>query len=141
MKELSFSAAQTLFLLIAAALTAGADTLVVRRMAGLPWRRSLFVGLLGLVPLAAVMAGFFLFLNTSFYERQNTSTMTLGLPILIFLGLLLIAWIARTGLVCLLAGSKAGLMAGLVVFPLLWTGILSSKGLLWKMLDALRALS
>jgi hypothetical protein len=138
MTGLSFTAIQVIFLLAASTLTAGADTLVVRWLSGLPWRRSAFIGLLGLVPFAVTIAGFFLFLHTPYYESQIAWTMTFGLPLLIFLGLLLLAWMAKTILLCFLAGAKAGLLAGLLVFPLLWSGILSGKGILWKSLDALR---
>jgi len=137
MTDLSFTAIQVIFLLAASALTAGADTLTVRWLGRLPWRRSAVIGLLGLVPFAITIAGFFLFLHTPYYESQVAWTMTFGLPLLVFLGLLLVAWIAKTILLCLLAGSKAGLVAGLVIFPLLWAGVLTSKGVLWKTLDAL----
>jgi hypothetical protein len=141
MTGLSFTAVQVIYLIVASALTIGADTIIIRWLAGLPWRRATFVAVVALLPFAVVIAGFFLFLNTPFYKQQDSWTMLLGLPLAVFLGLLLVAWVTKTGLLCFLSSPKAGLVAGLVVFPLLWAGILSSKGILWKTLDALRELS
>lgn len=138
MTGLSFTTIQVLYLLIAFGLTAGADAAVVHWLGRKPWNTALQTGLLALIPFAVVIAGFFLLLATPFYKSQIEWTMTFGLPLLVFLALLWLAWIVKIVYLCIVTDTKAGLIAGLIVFPILWCGILAGKGLLWNALDSLR---
>lgn len=138
MTGLSYTTVQVIYLLIAFGLTAGADAAVVHWLGKKPWNPALRTGLLALIPFAAVIAGFFLLLATPFYKSQIAWTMTFGLPLLVFLALLWLAWVVKIVYLCISSGTKAGLIAGLVVFPILWSGILTGKGLLWNALDSLR---
>lgn len=138
MTGLSFTTVQILYLLCAAVLTVGADALTVHWLGKTPWNKAIRIGLLALIPFVVVVAGFFILLATPFYKSQIEWTMTFGLPLLVFFGLLWLAWVVKIVYLCIASGTKAGLIAGLVVFPILWSGILTGKGLLWNALDSLR---
>jgi hypothetical protein len=138
MTGLSYTTVQIFYLLFASVLTAGADALVVHLLGRMPWGKSVKIGLLALVPFFVVIAGFFLLLATPFYKSQIAWTMTFGLPLLVFFAFLWLAWIVKIIFLCQQSGTKAGLIAGLIVFPMLWSGILTGKGLLWNVLDNLR---
>lgn len=138
MTGLSFTAVQVLYLLCASAITIGTETLVIHWLGRHSWGKAVQYAALGLVPFVIVIAGFFGFLATPFYESQIAWTMTFGLPLLIFFGLLWLAWVAKTILQSLLSGTASGLVCGLIVFPVLWGVVLGAKGILWNALDKFR---
>lgn len=138
MTGLPFTAIQALFLILAVTLCVLAEAPVLRWLGRLSWRRSAGEVLLSLVPFAVVIAGFFVVLATPYFQKHWLWTMTFGLPLLVFFGMLFVAWGVMVLLLCIRTGWKAGLVAGLVVFPLLWTVLIGPQSGLWAMVYKLR---
>ena len=132
---MTHTVAQVVYLLGAAGVAVCLDATIIRFLAGKRWPAAFGIALTGLTPFLAAVGGFFLLLATPFYRAQEAWTMTLGFPLMVLVGLLLAAWIARALVLWRLAGRLTGCVVGLIVFACFWAGALAGKRVVWSALD------
>jgi ankyrin repeat protein len=84
------------------------------------WLRSITGAVVGFVFYPLVLGILLWALSSEKYGEALGWSMLFGLPILIGIALLFVAWLANVAILCAFGGKRAGMITGFVIMPVMW---------------------